>query len=117
MVDLGIGAYEKMRVQNAAEAGAQYALDARLQLDLDRPARRRTRRAWHGVAVTSGETCYCITGSVIGSAVTCGSTCSDGSTAGTFVTVSTQVSYRSLVSYPGLANPMTLSGTAVVRIQ
>ncbi len=26
MVDFGMGAYEKMRVENAAEAGAQYAL-------------------------------------------------------------------------------------------
>jgi len=69
------------------------------------------------VAVTPNESCNCITNSTIGTAISCTSTCSDGSTPGTFISVATQVSYIPLLSYPGVPNPMTLNGYAVVRVQ
>jgi Flp pilus assembly protein TadG len=116
MFDLGMGAYQKMRVQDAAEAGAQYALTSGYSTTAITTAAQTATSLGTGITVTPSEACNCIISSVIGPAVACGSTCADGSTAGTYVTVATQTSYSLLVSYPGLASPMTLSGTAVVRI-
>jgi Flp pilus assembly protein TadG len=116
MFDLGMGAYKKMRVQDAAEAGAQYALSHGYNAAAITSAAQNATSLAAAVAVSPSQACNCITGGVIGAAVACGSACPDGSTAGTYVTVATQTSYSLLVSYPGLANPMTLAGTAVVRI-
>ena len=114
--DLGMGAYQKMRVQDAAEAGAQYALTSGYSAAAITSAAQNATSLGAGVTVTPSESCNCITGGTIGSSVACGSTCPDGSTAGTYVTVATQATYTLLVSYPGLASPMTLNGSAIVRI-
>lgn len=116
MFDLGMGAYNKMRVQNAAEAGAQYALSNGYSSSAITTAAQNATSLGGAVNVTPSQACNCISGTTIGAAVACGSACADGSTAGTFVTISTSTSYSLLVSYPGLTNPMTLTGTAVVRI-
>jgi Flp pilus assembly protein TadG len=118
MVDLGIGAYEKMRVQGAAEAAAQYALghaSAYNASNIQSAGQNATSLA--GLTVTPTQACNCITGTTIGAAVSCTSTCSDGSTPGTFVSVATQATYTPLFSYPGVTTPMTLHGFAIVRTQ
>ena len=118
MVDFGIGAYEKMRVESAAEAGAQYALANASSYSaslITTAVQSATTLA--SVAVTPNESCNCITNSTIGTAISCTSTCADGSTPGTFISVATQVSYIPMLSYPGVPNPMTLNGYAVVRVQ
>ncbi|HUZ74673.1 MAG TPA: TadE/TadG family type IV pilus assembly protein [Stellaceae bacterium] len=118
MVDLGIGAYDKMRIQNAAEAGAQYALANASSYDASSIQSAATNAtSLSGITATVGETCNCITGSAIGTAVSCTTTCADGSKPGTYVSVSTNMSYSLLLSYPGLTNPMPLNGRAMVRIQ
>jgi Flp pilus assembly protein TadG len=114
--DLGMGAYQKMRVQDAAEAGAQYALTNGFSVPAITSAAQNATTLGAGVTVTASEACNCITGGAIGSSVACGSSCADGSTAGTYVTVATQATYTLLVSYPGLTSPMTLNGSAIVRI-
>ncbi|HXQ51702.1 MAG TPA: TadE/TadG family type IV pilus assembly protein [Stellaceae bacterium] len=116
MVDLGMGAYNKMRVQNAAEAGAQYALEHGYNSSSITTAAQNSTSLGTGVTVSPSQACNCINSGVIGPSVTCGAACSDGSTAGTFVTVNTQSTYTLLISYPGLTNPMTLRGLAVVRV-
>jgi Flp pilus assembly protein TadG len=123
-VDLGMGAYNKMRVQNAAEAGAQYALSNSFSTSAIQAAAQAATTLGASATVTSSETCNCITGSgstsALGTSVTCGSTCADGSKAGTYITVSTSTTYTPLIAYsiPGLhiASTMTFNGTAVVRI-
>src|SRR6185437_10758386 len=114
MFDLGMGAYQKMRVQDAAEAGAQYALTHGYGSAAITSAAQNATSLGAGVTVNPSQSCNCITAGAIGAAVACGSACADGSTAGTYVTVATQTTYSLLVSYPGLTNPMTLAGTAVV---
>jgi Flp pilus assembly protein TadG len=117
MFDLGMGAYQKMRVQDAAEAGAQYALEHGFSVGAITSAAQNATALGVGVTVNPTQACNCITAGSIGAGVACGSACADGSTSGTYVTVGTQTSYSLLVSYPGLTNPMTLTGTAVVRIK
>jgi Flp pilus assembly protein TadG len=115
MIDLGMGAYVKMRVQDAAEAGAQYALEHGYTSSSIQSAAQNATSLGANVTVTPSEACDCVSSGAL-SAATCGSTCSDGSTAGTYVTVSTESTYTMLLSYPGLTNPMTLTGNAIVRI-
>lgn len=116
MVDLGIGAYEKMRVQGAAEAAAQYALGHASSYNASAiQSAGQNATSLSGVTVTPNSTCNCITSNAIGPAVSCTSTCSDGSTPGTFVSVATQVSYTTVIAYPRITSPMTLTGYAIVR--
>jgi Flp pilus assembly protein TadG len=118
MVDLGIGAYEKMRVQGAAEAAAQYALAHGTAYNASAIQSAGTNAtSLSGVTVTPNTTCNCIVSNAIGPSVGCATTCSDGSTPGTFVSVSTQVSYTTLISYPTISSPITLTGYAIVRTQ
>jgi len=116
MVDLGIGAYEKMRVQGAAEAAAQYALAHGSSYNasaIQSAGQNATNLS--GISVTPNTTCNCIVSNAVGPSVGCATTCADGSAPGTFVNVATQVSYTTLVNYPGITSPITLTGYAIVR--
>jgi Flp pilus assembly protein TadG len=117
MVDIGVGAYTQMQVQNAAQAGAEYA----------------AANGWSSSAVTTAvtsatglssisaspapaESCGCITSGSITTA-TCGSTCGDGDAAGTYVTVAAQAQYSTLFNYPGITSPMTMTAQSTIRIK
>ena len=117
MIDLGIGFYEKMEVENAAQAGAEYAI----------------ARGWNATSVANAVTasgtlaaisatpaptqsCGCASGTTV-AAASCGSTCPSGAAAGTYVTVNAQAQYKTILSYPGLKSPMTLSAQSIVRLQ
>jgi hypothetical protein len=118
-----MGAYTKMRVQNAAEAGAQYALANTYSSSAITTAAQSATSLGTHATVAPAQSCNCITGTgssaVLGPTVACGSACSDGTTAGTYVTVATSTVYSPLIAYsiPGLSigSTITLSGTAVVR--
>jgi len=127
--DLGMGAYTKMRVQDAAEAGAQYAQgNAYSSGAITTAAQSATSLGTH-VSVTATNVCYCVnalsqltppSGDATPPAPPCTpNSCSDGSTPGTYVTVATSTNYAPLVSFsvPGLsiASTITLTGTAAVR--
>jgi Flp pilus assembly protein TadG len=116
LVDLGSAAYHQMRVQDAAEAGAQYALSNGYTSGAITTAAQNATSLGANVTVTPSETYNCIVAGAIGPAVASGTTCADGSTAGTFATVATTYSYALILAVPGLANPMTLNGEATVRI-
>jgi Flp pilus assembly protein TadG len=117
MVDLGVGFYERMEVENAAQAGAQYAIS----------------KGWNPSAVVTAVTsasslasisavpgptqsCGCPNGTTLVAAA-CGSTCPGGALAGTYVTVNAQAQYATILNYPGLTSPVTLTAQAVVRTQ
>jgi Flp pilus assembly protein TadG len=119
LTDLGMGAYAKMQVQNAAEAGAEYA------------AKNGFNAANIGTAVTSAtsmsglsanpapsQSCACVSGTTITNttAPPCSTGCASGSE-GVFVTVNAQASYTLLFPYPGITSPVALNATSVVRIQ
>lgn len=119
MIDLGVGAFDKMRVQNAAAAGAQWALanPTTYSGTSIQTAAQSASSFGTGVSVSSGQTCNCLSGNTLGAAVGCATTCADGSTPGTFVSVTTTYSYSLLFSYPTLTNPMALTGYTIVRTQ
>ncbi len=119
MIDLGVGGYDKMRVQNAAAAGAQWALanPTAYSATSIQTAAQSASSLGTNVTVASTQTCNCLSGNTLGVAVPCANTCADGSSPGTFVGVTTTYSYSLLFSYPSLTNPMSLSGFTVVRTQ
>jgi len=116
LIDLGMGTYQQMRIEDAAQAGARYAgLNGYAQSDIQNAASAATGLT--GVNAVASEACHCIVSGAIGNAVGCGTACADGSTPGTFVTVTATKSYTLLLPYPLLPSALTLSGTANVRIQ
>jgi len=132
MTDLGMGAYAKMQVQNAANAGAQYALEHGFNTTSITTIVQSATSLGANVSLspTPAEACYCITsnamsiqpGDASAPAPPCATgACADGSTPGTFVSVDTSYSFSPLIAFsvPGLHIPSTytLTGTAVVRIQ
>ena len=117
LFDLGLTAYEWMQVQAAAEAGAQWA----------------QQNGWNSAKISSAvlsgtgdsqitanpapaEICGCSTGGTF-SQISCSSKCSGNVTPGTYVQVSAQLQHQTILVYPALPNPLTLTATAIVRIQ
>ena len=122
LADLGMGAYTKMQVQNAAQAGADYALlNAASTFDA----------GTIGTAVTSAtslsgltadpaptESCACVSGTTITdtTAPPCSTGCASG-TEGIYVTVNAQAAYTPLFPYPTIPSTVTFTGTSQVRIK
>jgi Flp pilus assembly protein TadG len=117
VADFGIAVYQKMEVQLAAQAGAEYA----------------GRHAWDVTAIKTAVTsatslssisaspppsqsCGCPSGTSI-TAASCGTNCASGQQAGVYGYVSATAQYSMMFPYPGVANPMTLSAKATVRLQ
>jgi Flp pilus assembly protein TadG len=131
MADLGIGAYDKMRVQDAAAAGAQYALEHGFTSSAITTAVQDATSLGSNVTLSPAavQACYCTNSGAMApppsdttapSPPCTSGACSDGSTPGTYVTVSTTYSYAPIAAFsvPGLTIPssITLTGAAVVRI-
>lgn len=117
LIDIGMGTYTEMQVQEAAQAGVQYAADHGWSSTGVQDAALNATSLSVSLTPAPYQSCGCATSSGVTSA-TCGVTCPDGSTAGgSYAFVTAQTQYQTLLSYPGLSNPMTLSASAVVRLQ
>lgn len=116
-VDLGIAYYDAMQVENAAQAGSEYAAVHGYKIASISQAITSTSNL-SGLAASPAPTefCGCPSGSGLTTA-TCGSTCSDSSLAGTYVTVSATATYTTLIHYPMLPASFTFVNSAVARIQ
>lgn len=114
--DYGLGIYRQMEVQNAAQAGAEYALKHGFStVNISTAVTLATPLAVSATP-TPAETCGCPSGTTI-SAATCASTCANGQTAGYYVTVDAQATYTTILPYPGIPNSYTLTASSTVRIQ
>src|SRR5437870_6466727 len=116
-VDLGLGIYRKMQVQNAAQAGAEYAVTHGYLASAIATA-TTSATSFSAIKASPEPTRYCgcaSGGGVVGAA--CGSTCPGGSSAGTYVTVSAQSTYTTLLPYPLLPGSFALTAQSTVRIQ
>jgi Flp pilus assembly protein TadG len=116
-LDLGMGIYRKMQVQNAAQAGAAYAiLHGFMASSIQNAVTSAT--SFSGVSASPAPNEFCGCASTTGvTAATCGSTCSGGSSPGTYVSVSAQATYNTLLPYPVVPNSYTFSSQSTVRIQ
>lgn len=118
VLDFGIGYWDRIQVQDAAQAGAEYAVRSGYDsTSIQAAVTNATKLSAVQASPAPSQFCGCPNISSGVTAATCSSTCAaDGSTAGTYVTVNAQVSYRTLFAWPGLANPMTLASSVTVRI-
>ena len=117
MVDLGIGIYRKMQVQNAVQAGAQFAVLYGFNADLIAKAVLSATPA-QGLTASPppSKSCGCPTTTSVTPA-TCGSPCSGGSVARTYVKVFAQNTYTTLLPYPLFPRSFTFTAQAMVKLQ
>jgi len=116
MIDIGMAVYQQMQVQDAAQAGAQFAMAHGWNSSSIQSAVTNATPLSVRVSPAPSKSCGCPDGSSV-SAATCGSTCSDGLAAGSYVTVSAQATYTPLLPYPLMGSSVTLSAQTTARIQ
>lgn len=116
VTDIGLAVYRKMQVENAAQAGAQYAMVNGFDSASIVSA---VTSATNSTAITASPApakfCGCASGSSI-STVTCGATCTGGATAGIYVKVSAQANYYTILDYQ-IVSTYTLSAQSTARLQ
>jgi len=127
VIDIGLAFSQQIRVNQAVEAGAQYASS--------NPYNGTSWASAVSSAITNAttlslnqsvgaETCGCpnststaiVTGSY-GSPPTCTGSCPDASKPGYYVTITANVTYTSVMPYSILGSSATLSSQAVVRVE
>jgi Flp pilus assembly protein TadG len=129
LMDLGMAAYTKMEVQNAAQAGADYALkNAQAGFNATNIGNAVTNATGLSGVVANqpaapSEVCHCVDVDPngvpsldAGTAPPCTGTCTSG-TMGTYVVVNAQASYTPLFPYPTIPNSITFTSTSTVRVQ
>ena len=116
-VDLGMGIYRNMQVQNAAQAGAQYAMMHVFDPNqIASVVSSATGLSGISASPAPVQYCGCATGAGV-SNIGCGSTCPAGAIYGNYVQVSTQGTYTTLLPYPMIASSFTLTAQSNVRVQ
>jgi Flp pilus assembly pilin Flp len=117
VMDIGLAVYRKMQVENAAQAGAQYAITR--GFDASGVSSAVTSATNSTVVVPSPEPvqfCGCPTSAGV-SPVSCGALCEGGAKAGTYVKVSAQATYYTLINYQMVDSTYTLTAQSTARLQ
>jgi len=116
MVDIGMAAYQQMAVDDAAQAGAAYALVHGWNSSAIQAAvASASDIAGISASPAPSQFCGCPSGSAVATA-SCGSNCANGQAAGTYVTVSARRSFTPLVPYSGFGASTVLSASSTVRL-
>jgi Flp pilus assembly protein TadG len=117
LFDFGEAIYTKTEVQNAAQAGAQYAVAHGFDANsVSAAVQAATNFASVSASPAPNQFCGCATNSGV-SQISCNSKCTDGSAPGTYVTVSALGSYQTMIPYPTLPKSFSFSAQSTVRIQ
>ena len=116
--DFGLAIYAKMEVENAAQAGTEYA-SLSSTYDSSKISSAVTSATNLSVSATPAPSRFCGCPSSSGgvTTATCGTNCASGAYAGTYVSASAQATYSTIISYPGIPSTYTFSSTSTVRIQ
>lgn len=116
VTDIGLAVYRKMQVEDAAQAGAQYAIAHGFDASGISSA---VTSATNSTAITASpgpvQFCGCPTSAGV-STVSCGTVCTGGVQAGTYTTVSAQATYYTLINYQVIAN-YTYNAQSTARLQ
>ncbi len=116
-VDVGMGFYRKMQVQNAARAGAQYALTHGFAVDAISSA-VLSATGFSGISASPTPNQFCACASDTGlTTVACDSPCLGGILSGTYVSSSALGTYNTIVPYPMIPNSFTFTAQSTVRVQ
>jgi Flp pilus assembly protein TadG len=116
-VDIGAGFYFKMQVEDAAQAGAAWAMKNGFDASAISSAVTSAVSA-PAISVSPAPVQFCGCASVSSiSTVACGTTCSGGILAGTYTTVSAQMTYNTILPYGFFPSTYNLSSQSTVRLQ
>jgi TadE-like protein len=120
VADLGLAYSQQIQVQQAAQAGAQYASlhpwNSNSAAAITNAVTSATRLGALIADPAPSQTCGCPNGSTVGAA-TCGSLCADGGQAGYYVVVHARLAYSPILPYSLLGNSAVLTAQATVRAQ
>lgn len=114
--DLGLGIYQDMQVDSAAQYGAQYALVNGYDSSAITSAVQGSTDL-SPLTVTPSSFAGCPGANGVLPQLAGGLPCSDGSTSGTFVRVLVTHTYTTLIPYPGLPSSFKLSSQSTVRLK
>jgi Flp pilus assembly protein TadG len=125
--DFGLLFYTKMQVQDAAQAGAQWAIANRVYNSASIQVAGQKATTLSGVTVTSSQFCGCSENSSGNPVVTslaagaCTSapntTCNTTGVEGNYVTVMASKTYSSFIPFGLISSTYTIAPTTTVRIQ
>jgi Flp pilus assembly protein TadG len=128
-MDFGLLFFNKLEMQNAAQAGAQWAIANGVYNGsrIAEVATNATKLPASQITVTSNEFCGCPSTTAVAledptkpsGPCSGGATCSGGALAGNYVTVSANptTAYKSFVAYGLFSVSKPVNGSATVRIQ
>jgi Flp pilus assembly protein TadG len=120
VADLGLAYSEQIRVQQAAQAGAQYAIfhpwSSTSATAISNAVLAASSLSTITASPAPSQTCGCPGSSAI-TTTSCGSICSDGQSAGYYVTVNAQAPYTSAMPYSVFGSSVTLTAQSTVRIR
>jgi Flp pilus assembly protein TadG len=115
-VDLGLGLYQNMQVQNAAQAGAVYATSHTFSAaSISAVVSAATKSSSVTASPAPAKFCGCASNAGV-AANACSASCPAGAIAGTYISVNAQASYSPLLPYPFLPGTLTLSAQSIVRV-
>ncbi|MGY3440650.1 Flp pilus assembly protein TadG [Bradyrhizobium sp. USDA 4473] len=117
VTDIGLALFRKMQVENAAQAGAQYAIVRGFDTT---GVSNAVIAATNSTAIMASpqplQFCGCPTSAGI-STVSCGAVCPSGAQAGTYAMVSAQGTYYTLINYQIVATSYTYNAQSTARLQ
>jgi len=117
VIDIGLGIYRKMQVEDAAQVGAQYAMRNGFDANaISNAVISATSFSSITASPAPVQFCGCATGSGI-STVSCGTTCPGGAVAGTYTMVSAQAKYSALLNYQFVPQTYYFSAQSTARLQ
>lgn len=115
--DFGRGFTEKLRLNSAARAGAQYALEKYNKVEdtagVIQSARNDAEDVNNALTVTPRYYCACLTGGEIA----CGTSCSGGEVPMRYIEVDVSGPFQLMFDYPMTTGTMTLQGHAELRLR
>jgi len=126
-MDFGLYFFNNLEIQNAAQAGAQWAIANRVYNSSDIATAAKNATNFTAVTVTSSQFCGCsgpTSNPIVTPATPATQTCTASSTCtnglvGTYVTVSATptTAYQSFAPYGLVPSTYNLTGTSTARIQ
>lgn len=117
VIDIGFGVYYKMQVEDAAQAGTEWAIRNGFDANaISNAVLSATNASKISASPAPTTFCGCANGSSVSSA-NCGTTCPGGAQAGTYVTVSAQMTYNTILSYPALPSNYNFTAQSTARLQ
>ncbi|HEV2562015.1 MAG TPA: TadE/TadG family type IV pilus assembly protein [Rhizomicrobium sp.] len=116
-VDLGLAINRHMQVEDAAQAGAEYAaLHGFDATSISSAVTSAT--SWTGISASPAPTQFCgCPGATSITPATCGSTCASGNNAAVYVSVGASGTYSTIVHCPLIPATFAFASKSTMRIQ